>query len=346
MRGQGLCLIVVAVWLGVPRPAQSAPDSSYYVYVCAESDDEVALVRYGPDGLRVVKTIVVGRLPAETEGPHGIRVDPDGEHWYVSIAHGLPFGSVHKYETGSDLWRGDVSVGMFPATLDVSATTGLLYVVNFDLHGPMDPSTVSVVEADTMTEVARVPTGVMPHGSRFGVDGLRHYSVSMMDDELVEIDALDFEVTRTLRLEDATVQPTWVAPTAEGRLYVAGNASNRIYEVGADDWRVIRSFESGPGPYNLDVTPDGTTLVVTYKKGAAVGFWDVPTGTERARVTTTRSLPHGVVVTPDGRYAFVTVEGVGSEPGTVEVYEVASGRRLDAVDIGKQAGGIDFWKID
>ncbi len=53
-----------------------------------------------------------------------------------------------------------------------------------------------------------------------------------------------------------------------------------------------------------------------------------------------------MALTPDGAFAFVTLEGVGSEPGTVEVYDVAAGRRLAAVDVGKQAGGIAFWKVD
>ena len=190
-----LSCLVLGLVIGPARQAGAAPDPptrSYYAYVCSESEDEVALVRYGPSGLEVVKTIVVGSFPAETEGPHGIGLDPDGRHWYVSLAHGFPFGSVHKYETDTDAWVGDVTLGMFPATLDVSAATGLLYVVNFDLHGPMEPGSISVVETDTMTEVERIPTGIMPHGSRLNSDGTWHYSVSMMSDEVVETDALAF----------------------------------------------------------------------------------------------------------------------------------------------------------
>ena len=239
-------------------PALAAPDPpsrSYYVYVCAESEDEVAVVRYGPDGLEVVKTITVGSFPAETEGPHGINVDPDGRHWYVSIAHGFPFGSVHKYETETDEWVGDATLGMYPATLDVSATTGLLYVVNFDLHGPLEPGTVSIIETETMTEVARVESGVRPHGARLSLDGTRFYSVNVMGFELVEMDALGFEVTRRLPMGDG-VQPTWVtAPTAEGRVFVTGNNVAKIFEVDVDSWKVVRTFKTGPGPYNISLTP-------------------------------------------------------------------------------------------
>ena len=51
----------VSVWSSELLVADS-PDHTYYVYVCAESDDEVAVVRYGPEGAEVVKTIVVGSL--------------------------------------------------------------------------------------------------------------------------------------------------------------------------------------------------------------------------------------------------------------------------------------------
>ena len=340
-------LLLLASGLVISVDARPDPPvRSYYAYVCAESEDEVAVVRYGPNGLEVVKTVTVGSFPAETEGPHGIGLDPDGRHWYVSIAHGFPFGSVQKYETGTDEWMGDVTVGMYPATLDISAATGLLYVVNFDLHGPLWPSGISVVETETMTEVARIDSGLRPHGGRLNRDGTYFYSVNVMGFELIETDALGFEVTRRLPLGDG-VQPSWVTrPTADQRVYVTGNNVAKLFEVDLERWRILRVLDTGPGPYNASLTPDEATLVVTYKNGGAIGFWDTATGQERARIETSRSIPHGVVVTPDGQYAFVTVEGVGAEPGTVEVYSVATTQRLAAVDTGKQASGIAFWKVE
>ena len=44
----------------------------------------------------VEKTIPVGVWPLEIEGPHGITVSPDGEHWYLSMAHGMPYGHLHE----------------------------------------------------------------------------------------------------------------------------------------------------------------------------------------------------------------------------------------------------------
>jgi len=357
-------VVIFAVLLGtLEASAQSESGHSYYAYVCAESDDEVALVRFGPNGTEVLKRISVGSFPAENEGPHDINVSPDGRHWYVSLAHGMPFGSVHKYETGTDQWVTDVTLGMFPATLDIAASTGLMYIVNFNLHGPMEPSTVSVVETQSMTEVAQVETGVMPHGARLSHDGRWLYTVSMMNDTLVEINALTFEVSRQLKFGEPVengaagmesfqvsglVQPTWVSrPTPQGKVYVTGNSSNEIFEVDLNTWMITRQFkETGAGPYNLDITPDGRILVVTYKKDAAVGFWDLETGDELGRISTLRTVPHGVAITPDGRYAFITIEGVGGEPGGLEIYDIETRERVGDVEVGKQAGGIAFWKTE
>lgn len=330
------------------------PEHAYWAYVASESEDEVSLLRLGPAGLERVKVMTVGSFPAEIEGPHGIAVEPGGRHWYVSIAHGLPFGSVHKYATGTDEWLGDVTVGMFPSTLTVSPTTGLLYVANFDLHGDPEPSSVSVVETETMTEVARVATGIMPHGSRLNRAGDRLYVVSMMEDELVELDALRFEVRRRLELqpprgdrtpEGARARPTWVtAPTTDGKVYVAGHGADVVFEVDLEEWRVARRFtDTGPGPYNLAVNEKRDLLVATYKKGASVGFWTLSEGTELARVATSRRIPHGVAITADGRFTLVTLEGAGAEPGKVEAYDNTSFERIAVIDVGKQAGGIALW---
>ncbi len=52
-----------------------------------------------------------------------------------------------------------------------------------------------------------------------------------------------------------------------------------------------------------------------------------------------------MVVSPDSRYAFVSVEGKGAEPGKVDIYDLAKRERVASVAVGQQAGGIAFWKM-
>jgi hypothetical protein len=55
---------------------------------------------------------------------------------------------------------------------------------------------------------------------------------------------------------------------------------------------------------------------------------------------------HGVVVSPNDAYAFVTVEGVGSEPGTVEIIDLRALKTVASVDVGEEAAGVDFFKTE
>ena len=86
--------------------------------------------------------------------------------------------------------------------------------------------------------------------------------------------------------------------------------------------------------------------MATNKKGKSVSVFDAATGKELARIATTRRVPSGLVISPDSRYAFVTQEGVGAEPGTVDVIDLQTLERAASVDVGQQAGGIDFWKAE
>ena len=336
--------------------------SGYLFYVASESEDEVTLLRFSPgQGLVIERVIRVGRFPAEIEAPHGVFLDPDGTHWYVTSGHGFPFGSLWKYETGSDTAVAQVELGMFPATVAVAPFGGLALTVNSDFHGDLVPSTVSIVELESMIEIGRTETCTMPHGSRFSPDGLRHYSACMMDDELVEIDVTSLDVSRRLNLVSGelvdhagtsgmadrrqTCSPTWAAPSPTGAfVYVACNRSDQILEIDATTFEIGRRFESPSGPYNLAVTSDGKRLAATQKGSGALSIWDLEAGDRIAYIPSVRKVTHGVIFTPDDRYALVTVEGIGGEPGGVEVIDMETLQRVATADVGKQAGGIAFWK--
>ena len=115
------------------------------------------------------------------------------------MAHGLPYGHLYKYKTGTDEMVDRIELGLFPATMGISNATGLIYIVNFNLHGGhTEPSTVSIVDPDEMIEIDRVETGIMPHGSRLLNNGLKHYSVAMMSGTLYEMDAMTMQISRTM----------------------------------------------------------------------------------------------------------------------------------------------------
>jgi DNA-binding beta-propeller fold protein YncE len=404
--------VIPSAMVGSGGSVPEDPEAVYRIYVGAESADLLHRIRFGPDGASVEASIPVGalyeqsgvpELYSESEAPHGVAVDPRNGVVYMTTGHGLPDGKLWKVEAGTGrLLGGPLDLGRFPASLGVSPDGRFVTVANFNLHGEMTPSSISVVFAGGMVELARIETCTMPHGSRIHPGGRHHYSVCMMDDQLVEIDLGEMDVSRRFFLGTgeegplpatdrgfhdphndphhghqahghqaqghqahghpadpsgpgeaegrdhyrASCSPTWVQPSHDGlRLYVACNASDQVLEVDREAWRVTRRFPTGRGPYNLDVTPDDGTLVVTLKQGDGVEFIDLSSGETMGRSDTSIRVVHGVALASDGRYAFISVEGVGSEPGRVEIYDLQSFRRVAEVAVGQQASGVAFWSI-
>ena len=390
------CLIV-ALGVSLTAPPQqpraaAKPTSTYWAYVGAESADRIHRVRFGPDGTTVEKTTTIGELPTEMEGPHGLVIAPGGKHLYMTTGHGRPDGKLWKFELGEDRQIGEgLYLGMFPASVDVTPDGLYSLSVNFNLHGDMVPSTVSVVYTPDMTEVARIITCTMPHGSRVDPSGLRQYSTCMMDDQLVEIDTRTFAVARRFsvakgkegplpagddphaghampgarpapptpvvdpaevgytgerhQMPPATCSPTWAQPSSDGRkIFVACNKADEILEIDRDSWSMSRRLPTGRGVYNLAVTPDGRLLLATLKQGHMFEVFDVKSGKSLARLKTSTTLAHGVAVSSDSRYAFVSSEGKGAEPGKVDVFDLRALALAGSVDVGQQASGIAFWK--
>ena len=327
---------------------------------------EMAVENEGPHGLNVSPD---GEFLYMTTA-HGV---PDGKLWKFDAG---PDTLVSR----------PILLGNFPATLDLTPDGLYALIANFNLHGEHVPSTVSVVYTPDMVEVDQIPTCTMPHGLRMATDGLFAYSLCMMDDQLVEIDTRSFQVSRRFSvstgaegeltdyiapevmtgsrgmtaaaggggvqitgmvMKDPTCSPTWVQPAPDDRtLYVACNKSNEILVIDRADWSLVRKFETGRAPYNLGISEDGTVLVASLKGAGQVQFFDAATGESLAIVESTTTVTHGVALTPDSRYAFISVEGKGAEPGKVDVYDLRSFGLVGSVGVGQQAGGIVFWRME
>ena len=370
-KSQLICLFICLPFFGFSQ--------TYFLYVASESEDEVALIKFNGSHGFIDEVINVGYQATEIEGPHGLTIDPSGDFWYVTMAHGNPYGRVYKYSTKSNNLIDFTELGIFPASMQISPANGMLFCVNFNLHGKMEPSTVSVVDPFSMEELTQIETGSMPHGSRISPNGLNHFSVAMMSGELFEIDVITMEISRKLNLDfslaslykgqsdemdhaamghamnnqthqdnhHSAIKPTWVIPHPDGqRVFIAANGKDMILEIDLVKWEVAKSFPTGKGPYNIEITGDGKKMIVSYKSEGSTAIWDIDQERELAVIKNSREITHGISVSPDHKYAFVSVEGKGIERGSVDIISLEEYELIDVVEVGKQAGGIAFWKLE
>jgi DNA-binding beta-propeller fold protein YncE len=87
---------------------------------------------------------------------------------------------------------------------------------------------------------------------------------------------------------------------------------------------------------------DGQVLLATLKGAQALSVIDLVAGREVAQLKTSHTVPSGVQVTPDGRYAVVSCEGKGAEAGAVDLFDLGSRTLLQSAVVGAGAGGVQI----
>jgi len=357
--------LALSVWLGAVA-AGDAP--SYRIFVSSESGDIVSQLTWDGVALKTVKVVPVGIMPADIDGPHNVTVSPDGKYWYVTIAHGTPYGTLWKMAVDGDTVVGKAPVEMFPTTISLTPDGELAFVANSDFHGDHPRmNVVSIVYTPQMVTLTNLPACDMPHGVKVNHAGTKVYVTCMNSDEVLEIDRASLAIARRHKtgegmlpqampmkmghggaqersrraaLHDACM-PTFVSVSPEDtRLYVACNHSDELMVLDARTLDLVKAIPAGHGAYNVEPSPDGKWLIVTNKKDQSVSLIDAATLAEVARIATTKPFPHGVAYSPDSRYAFISQESKGVDPGAVNVIDLQTKASVASVAVPLQPTGI------
>lgn len=339
---------LLCAWAGAVA-AQAPGPQRHVVGVVSESADRVTWLRPAGNGLVVDRVVSVGIMPTDNDGPHNLAVAPDGGSYYVSIAHGTPYGSLWKFDATGDQVLGTASAEHFPTTIALTPDGQYAFVANSDFHGdhPRE-NVITVVHTATMRKITDLPACDMPHGVKANHAGTRVYVSCMHSDELLEYDVGTLALLRRVPTGaghgpggHGACAPTFVTVSPDdSRLYVACNAANTLQVWDARTLRRGAEVPVGKGAYNVEASPDGAMVVVTNKKDRSVSLVDAGTLTEVARVPTSKPVVHGIAFSPDGRAAYISCESVGSDPGAVDVIDLAARRVVASVAVPGQPTGI------
>ena len=339
MRGpwQSLALVLL---LSAPLQAQVA-EPAYYVGVVSESGDMVTWLRPAASGLTVDHVVPVGVMPSDIDGPHNIAVAPDGKSYYVTIAHGTPYGSLWRFSTRGDSLIGRAQLELFPTTIGLTPDGQFAFVANSDFHGDHPRlNLVSVIHTGSMNKVTDVPACDMPHGVKVSHAGTRVYLSCMHSDEILELDVATLAITRRVKTSTGC-SPTFVSLSPDDRrLYIACNAGNALEVRDAGTLGLIKQLPVGKGAYNVEPSPDGRLLIVTNKKEQSVSLVDAVRLIELARIATSKKIVHGVAYSPDAKLAYISCESIGTDPGAVDVIDLSARSLVASIPVQGQPTGI------
>lgn len=367
-----LCLLVL---LPTMVRAQADVEPGYRIGVTSESGDRVTWLRPGPGGtLTEERVVAINPQPSETDGPHNITVAPDHRSYYVSVAHGTPWGALWRLDARTHRVIGTAPAEAYPTTIALTPDGEFAFVANSDFFGDRPRvNPVTIVYTPTMTTITQLTTCDMPHGVVSNHAGTTIWVSCMHSDELVAIDVATLAITERLRLGaghamagahaghgaatsagrsppgpplDRPCSATYVAVSPDdGRLYVACNTANTVQVWETASRRFVTAVPTGAGAYNVAVSPDGTLVLVTNKKDQSVSVIDAVTLTERIRVRLSKPVVHGIAFAPDGRYAYISQESVGADPGAVDVLDLRTLTITGTIAVPAQPTGITMLRI-
>jgi YVTN family beta-propeller protein len=149
----------------------------------------------------------------------------------------------------------------------------------------------------------------------------------------------------TMRGQSPDCLTTFVALSPNDSLvYLACNHSNELQVRDAKTLGLVKRLPTGTGAYNVEASPDGKLVLVTNKKDKSVSVFDTGTWQEAARIVTSKRVPHGIAFSPDGRYAFVTCESVGTDPGAIDAIDLATLKVVASMPLALQPTGVAVWR--
>ncbi len=323
-----------------------AQNSSGFVYTADENGNTVSQIDLASGQVTTVAVPVT---------PHNIQVVPgrnlvlvvglpvkgasDGHHGTGSAAHGP-----EKVDAGKLVLLGTadiaarplvvIDVGAHPAHVVADAAGQRAFVTN------AEDNTVTVVDIVNRKTIGTIKVGNYPHGLRVSPDGGSIYVANVQEGTVSVIDTRSLSEVARVKVGTTPVQ---VGFTPDGnRVYVSLRDENKVAVIDTVKREVIARIDVGRSPIQVYATPDSRLLYVA-NQGTAdqpddkVSVIDVTSGAVIKTIQTDAGA-HGVVVSNDGAFVFVT----NIVDNTVSEIAVATQSVVRTHLVGKGPNGITF----
>lgn len=336
------------------------------VYVAVEGDNAIAVI--DPARQKVIKKIDLsiehdnGILPY---APHNVQISPDGQSVWITANAGSHQDHTSLLSPEQALAHGDEPesgendeiIVIDPLTDKISARFPLgkeLHLAHVVLTPDSRYAYVTAQEANkiykintralTVEKIISAPAGSEPHGLRIAPDGRTAY-VAMLGSKSLGILDLQTDQINSLPLGGQAVQ-TGVTPNGQKVVISLYDKKQlAVYEPATKRLSFINLPADARGPIQMYSTIDSRFVYLADQgyyfnqpTGRSVFKIDLTTN-QVAKTIETGQAPHGVVVSPDGRFVYVT----NLLDGDVAAIDTVTDEIIWKVAVGKEPNGISSW---
>jgi len=368
--GISVLLIVAAALLLFP--VMGAKNANDKVYVAAEDAGRIDVI--SPKSRSVIAKIDLANKE-DADGTmymaHNVQVAPDGKSVWVTANAMANHTASLKTRILNNLFptayadeghdeastSSDQVVVINPLTdkitrrIDIGSDLHLAHVVltpdsRFALVSSQNKGDVYKIDTETFKVVAtaKAKTNAQPHGLRISPDGKYAY-VALMGDKSIGKLSLSTLAFEYIPLNGTPVQ---TGITTDGKYALASvftDKSMAIVDTATSNIRYAKLPSDAKGPLQLYPLSDARYAYVADQGndfGQPAGNSLYKVDVQQAKTVQTipvGTAPHGVVVSPDDRYTYVT----NMESNDVSVVDNNAGKEVARIKVGKKPNGISYW---
>lgn len=221
-----------------------------------------------------------------------------------------------------------IQVGKKPTYNEVSSKGKYDYVINSGSEN------VSIINIQSDQVVKTIPVGKTPKGVNFTPNGKWAYVINEGEGTVTVIDTQSMKPMG--KIEVGKSPHNGVSSSDSSKFYVTNTSSNSVSVIDTSTQKVINTIEGVNGaPHNINITPNGNTLLVSLTGKNAVGVIDLDKGEMVAKIPT--GIGHHVIeITPDGKFAYVA--NIGTD--FVSLIDLSKRKEIKEIKVGKGPHGI------
>lgn len=317
-------------------PAATAAPASW-LYVCNQDDATVSVLDM--ETLQVVRTVDLQALGYSANAkPHHVAVEPDGSYWYVSL---IGEGKVVKLDN-QDRVVGEAPFET-PGMLSLHPGRDLL-VVGRSMSAVNPPSRVGLIRPSDMSIDELDVFFPRPHAIALEPSTGIVYTASLGVNQIAAVDPVRerVELTNVEGPQHALMQFA-VSPDGS-QLVISGELSHTVIFFDLSDPmkpRRVGTVDVGAQPFDPIYTLDGRQVYLGNKAANTITVVDAERFVVEKVFDDPRIRePHGAVLSPDGRYVFISNTNVREDHSMMGMDHSAHGAHAAHTPAAPVRGGL------
>ncbi|MBI2429673.1 MAG: YncE family protein [Ignavibacteriales bacterium] len=329
-------------------------------YVTNQGEDITAVIDLDKNKIaRYITTGVENTVTSPPHSPHNVVVDWQNQYYYVNLIGG---NKLLKFRVTDNAKAGELSTGLSsPAQVALSRNGDTAYVSNFE-NGKTN---ISLVYTPSMTKISDLsdPAMLKPHGISITPDFKSVLVMNSLSDNISIVRTSDNTMRATIPVSGNVpalpigyvyqYEPYQAAITPDSKYaFITCRKSGEVRVLDIDSLRIVDSIKVGTFPLIPAITPDGQYVFVANRNSNSVSAIKVSTRTVEYSDDSVGVEPHGIAVSKDGKYLYVSCENLGvSDPphhptigakkvGFVKIIEIATRSVIASLEVGNFGSGM------